>query len=80
VKGQSLYYLGTILIVTIILAVGFMAFMLYREFNRATRLASQQVSFVGQVSHELKTPLTNITLYAEMLNEMEAEENSQRRR
>ncbi|MCR4535480.1 sensor histidine kinase [Shewanella xiamenensis] len=78
VKGQSLYYLGTILIVTIILAVGFMAFMLYREFNRATRLASQQVSFVGQVSHELKTPLTNITLYAEMLNEMEAEENSQR--
>ncbi|VFS48937.1 sensor histidine kinase [Budvicia aquatica] len=76
-NGQSLYSLGIILIVTIILAVGFMALMLYREFNRATRLASQQVSFVGQVSHELKTPLTNITLYAEMLNEMEAEENGQ---
>ena len=33
------------------------------------RLAKQQVSFVGQVSHEFKTPLTNITLYSEMLSE-----------
>ncbi|WP_246201853.1 sensor histidine kinase [Budvicia diplopodorum] len=75
--GRSLYYSGLILIAIIIFAVGFMAFILYREFNRAARLASQQVSFVGQVSHELKTPLTNITLYAEMLKEMESEEESQ---
>ncbi|OTQ55297.1 hypothetical protein B6C98_09745 [Gilliamella apis] len=27
------------------------------------------MSFVGQVSHEFKTPLTNITLYSEMLSE-----------
>lgn len=76
-RNKQLYYSGLVLIIIIILAVGFMAFILYREFNRAARLASQQVSFVGQVSHELKTPLTNITLYAEMLKEMEPEENSQ---
>jgi signal transduction histidine kinase len=29
----------------------------------------EKVSFVNQVSHELKTPLTNIRLYAEMLKE-----------
>ncbi|GAB5405379.1 MAG: hypothetical protein Aurels2KO_36100 [Aureliella sp.] len=37
------------------------------NLNRQMRLASQRVSFVNQVSHELKTPLTNIRMYAEML-------------
>jgi len=38
----------------------------YHENGRALREARQQVSFVNQVSHELKTPLTNIRLYSEM--------------
>ena len=42
------------------------AFWFYRENNRTLREASRRVSFVNQVSHELKTPLTNIRLYAEM--------------
>jgi signal transduction histidine kinase len=33
------------------------------------RDAAQRVSFVNQVSHELKTPLTNIRLYAELLEQ-----------
>ena len=40
---------------------------LWRESRRAMREAAQRVSFVTQVSHELKTPLTNIRLYAELL-------------
>ena len=43
------------------------AVLLYRERSREMRLAAQRVSFVSQVSHELKTPLTNIRLYAELL-------------
>jgi signal transduction histidine kinase len=44
----------------------------YRENTRAIRDATQRVSFVNQVSHELKTPLTNIRMYAELLqNECE---------
>ena len=39
----------------------------YREYNREIRLAQQRVNFVSQVSHELKTPLTNIRMYAELL-------------
>ncbi len=39
----------------------------YREYNRHVRQATQRVSFVNQVSHELKTPLTNIRMYAELL-------------
>ena len=44
-----------------------LAWLLYRDYSRDMREASQQVSFVNQVSHELKTPLTNIRLYADLL-------------
>lgn len=40
---------------------------LSREIGRQTREARQRVSFVNQVSHELKTPLTNIRMYADLL-------------
>lgn len=46
----------------IALAVSF-----YRESTREMREAAQRVNFVNQVSHELKTPLTNIRLYAELM-------------
>jgi signal transduction histidine kinase len=44
-----------------------LTWILYRDCARDMREASQQVSFVNQVSHELKTPLTNIRMYAELL-------------
>jgi len=48
---------------------------LYRESTREVRDAYQKVSFVNQVSHELKTPLTNIRMYAELLeNRLPAED------
>ena len=47
----------------------------YRESSRDMREASQRVSFVNQVSHELKTPLTNIRLYAELLENSLADED-----
>ena len=50
---------GSVLVV----ALGWLYF---RESNRAMREAQQRVTFVNQVSHELKTPLTNIQLYTEM--------------
>lgn len=48
------------------LVLGWLAFHLYRESTRVWREAAQRVSFVNQVSHELKTPLTNIALYADL--------------
>lgn len=49
------------------IALSVMAWSLYRDYSKKIEEASQQVSFVNQVSHELKTPLTNIRLYADLL-------------
>jgi len=47
---------------------------LFKESRREINLARQRVSFVNQVSHELKTPLTNIQLYSELLEDEIEEE------
>ncbi len=54
-----------------------LAWFLYREQTREMRLAAQRVQFVSQVSHELKTPLTNVRMYAEMLEDQLDEEPQQ---
>jgi signal transduction histidine kinase len=62
---------GTLLLVwvSVILAAvlcgGF--FLMYRFAAGQLRLARQQQDFVSAVSHELKTPLTSIRMYGEML-------------
>jgi signal transduction histidine kinase len=62
------------------LALTGLAVFLYREHTRGLCLAEQRVSFVNRVSHELKTPLTNIRLYAELLEERldDADEEARR--
>lgn len=58
-----------------------LAVYLARERRREQRLTLQRVGFVGQVSHELKTPLTNIRLYAELLREdLDPEDETEVRR
>jgi len=60
------------LIIGIVLLSGF--FMLYRLGARQIALGQQQQDFVSAVSHELKTPLTSIRMYGEMLREGWADE------
>lgn len=69
IMGVSLTSLALILL---LLAIYF-----YRENTRELREAAQRVNFVNHVSHELKTPLTNIRMYAELLQENTQTENEQ---
>jgi signal transduction histidine kinase len=53
------------ILISAILLAG--AFGLYRLASQQIKLAAAQHNFVSAVSHELKTPLTSIRMYGEML-------------
>lgn len=63
--------------VTLVLAIVFVGgfVVLYRLGLSQINLARQQQDFVSAVSHELKTPLTSIRMYGEMLKEGWADED-----
>lgn len=63
--GQIIIWSAIVL--SIVLIGGF--FMLYRSGLQQLALSQQQQDFVSAVSHELKTPLTSIRMYGEMLRE-----------
>lgn len=66
-RSARLSLLTSLLVLGLVVAT--ILVLLIREYRRDMRAAEQQVSFVNQVSHELKTPLTNIRMYAEMLEQ-----------
>lgn len=64
------------IVMALVLSLG--TFLIYRLGLRQMRLAQQQQDFVSAVSHELKTPLTSIRMYGEMLREGWADDNKKR--
>jgi signal transduction histidine kinase len=44
--------------------------LLYQQQKRALKLAAERVSFVNRVSHELGTPLTNLSLNLDLATEL----------
>ena len=66
--------------ITIIIALVFLGgfYALYRLGLSQINLARQQQDFVSAVSHELKTPLTSIRMYGEMLKEGWADEEKRK--
>lgn len=64
---QMGFVLSLILIVLLVFAIIAGGSLLLREARRSEKEAAQRVSFVSHVSHEFKTPLTTIRMYAELL-------------
>lgn len=72
--GALLVWISVIL--AAVLCGGF--YLLYRLGVGQLDLAAQQQDFVSAVSHELKTPLTSIRMYGEMLKQGWADEAKKR--
>jgi signal transduction histidine kinase len=61
---QLTFYAGLLLVVSLNLFGGY---LLWRDTRREARLSELRSQFVSSVSHELKTPLTSIRMFAEIL-------------
>jgi signal transduction histidine kinase len=72
--GRVITWLAAILV--LVLCGGF--YLLYRLGAGQIDLTRQQQDFVSAVSHELKTPLTSIRMYGEMLREGWASEEKKK--
>ncbi len=67
-------WMGFVLL--LVLCIGLI--LMYRLGAAQIDLANQQQNFVSAVSHELKTPLTSIRMYSEMLREGWADEDKKK--
>lgn len=57
----------SLLIATLVIAIAVGGWLIVADLNRQLSLARQKTDFVSNVSHELKTPLTSIRMFSELL-------------
>jgi signal transduction histidine kinase len=68
-----------LLIAVLVLAIAVGGWLIVTDLNRQLTLARQKTDFVSNVSHELKTPLTSIRMFSELLAEDRVSEPDKRR-
>src|SRR6266850_1986087 len=72
------FTLGAV-IALLVLAIGIGSWLIVADLNRQLTLARQKTDFVSNVSHELKTPLTSIRMFSELLAEGRVTDSAKQR-
>src|SRR5258708_7873 len=68
-SAQTVRWTLGLLISVLVMAIGVGGWLIVSDLSRQLTLARQKTDFVSNVSHELKTPLTSIRMFTELLSE-----------
>ena len=77
--AQTLRLTLSLIIGLLVLAIVTGGALIFADVQRQITLAAHKTDFVSNVSHELKTPLTSIRMFSELLAEGKADPERQRR-
>lgn len=75
---KTLALLLGLFVALLVSAIGVGGWLIFADLGRQLTLARQKTDFVSNVSHELKTPLTSIRMFSELLAENRVTDEAKR--